>query len=83
MPFVWTHSTLDPNVRKVTQKDHSTDLEILLWCFLNICFMSLVIAAFRYALSCPDVITVNAGYVMEKYCYIYETTDPFNLSFAF
>lgn len=45
--------------------------------------MSLVIAAFRYALSCSDVITVNAGYVMEKYCYIYETTDPFNLSFAF
>lgn len=42
--------------------------------------MNLVIAAFRYALNWPDVITVNAGYVMEKSCYIYKTTDPFNLS---
>lgn len=66
---------------KKTNGIHSTDLEILLWCFLNIYFMNLVIAAFRYALSCPDVNTVNAGYVMEKSCYIYKTTDPFNLSF--
>lgn len=61
LPFVWTHSTLDLNVRKVNQKDYSTDLETLLWYFLNICFMNLVIAAFRYTLSYPDVITVNAG----------------------
>lgn len=43
--------------------------------------MNLVIVAFRYTLSCLDVIMVNAGYVMEKSCYIYKTTDPFNLSF--
>lgn len=65
---------------KKTNWVHSTDLEILLWCFLNICLMNLVIAGFRYALSWPDVITVSAGYVMEKSRYIYKTTDPFNLS---